>query len=224
MNDKPSWNEASREDLRESLRNLVRGEVRLARSDHEDILQRCRDVCDGEECPEAEQSGFIQFATAELAQAASTHSAEQANWPPQTDCDRLDSVEAKLREKGILLWQASPCCDTCTSSELPERSDVITGRYSGFRDRLRGYAFFIDQNLPERLAESTGLSVYLGYGWVPPDDSPDVAKDVYEERALGIAHEICNCLREHGFEPDWGGDFSRKIGVSLDWKRRTLLT
>jgi hypothetical protein len=219
-----SWDEPSRQNLRETLRSLVRGEVRLARSDHEGILQRCRDVCDGEDCPETEQSAFIQFATAELERAESAHAAEQGNWPLETDCDRLDRVEASLREKGILLWQASPCCDTCTSSELPERSDVITQRHPGFRDRLRGYAFFIDQNLPESLAESTELSVYLGYGWLQPDDSPDVAKDVYQEQSLGIAHEICRCLREHGFKPNWEGDFSRKIGVSLDWKRRTMLT
>lgn len=218
------FDESSRKNLRESLSNLVRGEVRLARADHEDILRQCQDVCDGEECPESEQSGFIQFATDELEKAAALLAAEQASWPRETDCDRLDRVEASLRDRGILLWQASPCCDTCTSSELPERADWIAQRHPGFRDRLRGYAFFIDQNLPDSLAESTQVSVYLGYGWVPPGDGPEVAKEAYEKQALGIAHEICNCFRDHGFEPDWDGNFARKIGVSFDWKRRTMLT
>jgi hypothetical protein len=222
MNDKASWDETSRGELRETLRNLVRGEVRLTRLGHEDILQACRDICDGEECPEAEQSLFIQFAADELGQAASRHAAEQASWPLETDCDRLDRVEASLRDKGILLWQASPCCDTCSGSELPDRIDVISERHPGFRDRVRGYAFFIDQSLPERLSESTELSVYLAYGWFPPD-GPDVAPDVYKLQSLDIAKEVCDCLRQHGFEPDWGGDISRKIGVSLDWRRRTML-
>jgi len=76
--------------------------------------------------------------------------------------------------------------------------------------------------MADMLAESTQLSVYLAYGWFSPGDS-DVAPDVYESNALGITREVCNCLREHGFEPDWDGDFSRKIGVALNWQRRTML-
>ena len=125
-------------------------------------------------------------------------------WPPETDCDRLDRVEETLRGRGILLWQVSPCCDTCTGGELPDRIDEIDRRYPGFRDRVRGYAFFIDQNMADMLAEDTQVSVYLAYGWFSPDDST-VAPEVYESKALGIAREVCDCLREHGFEPDWDG-------------------
>lgn len=100
---------------------------------------------------------------------------------------------------------------------------MIDNRYPGVRERVRGYAFFIDQNLPDELAESTQASVALAYGWFSPDDS-DVARELYEKNALGIAREVCECLRNEGFEPDWNGDLARsKIRVSLDWRRRTLL-
>lgn len=222
MSENSTWDDTSREELRETLRNLVCGEVRLTNSDHKDILQTCKDVYIEDECPEDEWYTFIQFAADELEQAAAKHAAEQTSWPLETDCDRLDRVEASLRDRGILLWQVSPCCDTCTGGELPDRIDEIARRHPGFRDRVRGYAFFIDQNMAEMLSESTELSVYLAYGWFSPDNS-EVGPDVYERNALGVAQEVCDCLREHGFEPDWNGDFSRKIGVSLNWQRRAML-
>jgi hypothetical protein len=222
MRDAVTWNDESREDLRDTLRNLVLGEVRLANSEHKDIVEICRDVYIVDECPEDEWEIFVQFASHELEKAASSHSKEQAGWPAETDCDRLDRVEAALRDRGILLWQVSPCCDTCTGAELPERIDEIERRYPGFRDRLRGYAFFIDQNMADMLAEDTQISVYLAYGWFSPDGS-NVEPDVYEKNALGIAREVCESLREHGFHPDWDGSFSKKIGVSINWQRRTML-
>jgi hypothetical protein len=59
-------------------------------------------------------------------------------------------------------------------------------------------------------------------GWVSPDGS-GVAPEVYEKNALAIADEVCKCLRDEGFEVDWDGNFARKIGLSLNWQRRTLL-
>lgn len=222
MSDKPTWNDEMRQYVRNYIRTKVRGEVRLAKSDHDDILQACQDACEGEECPEAEQPELMKFAKEELAQARSMLSAEQASWPAETDCDRMDRVEAALRDKGIVFWQASPCCDTCTTSELADRVVEVDERHPGFRDRLRGYAFFIDQTLPESLAESSKVSVYLAYGWVQPD-ADEVESDIDRRNALGIADEICGCLRHEGFEPEWEGDFSKEIGVTLNWQRRTML-
>jgi hypothetical protein len=222
MSEAATWDDTSRENLRATLRNLVLGKVRLANSRHDDIVEICRDVYIVDECPENESEAFVQFATAELKKAETAHSKEQAGWPAETDCDRLDRVEAALRDRGILLWQVSPCCDTCTGGWLPDRIDVMESRHPGFRDRVRGYAFFIDQIMADMLAQDSNISVYLGYGWFSPDDS-SVEPDVYETNAFGIAREVCDCLREHGFEPDWDGSFSKKIGISLNWQRRTML-
>lgn len=222
MSEDTIWNYESREDLRVTLQTQILGEVRLARFDHSEILDFCRDVYLSDGCPEVEQDVFVQFAAEQLKLAAATHGAEQAAWPRETDCDRLDRVEVALRDRDIVLWQVSPCCDTCTVAELPDYVDLIDRRYPGLRERVRGYAFFIDQNMAEMLAGSTRLTVYLGYGWASPDGS-DVSRDLYKKNALGIAHEVCDCLRQHGFQLDWDGDFSKKIGVRLDWRRRTKL-
>jgi hypothetical protein len=217
-----TWNDTARSDLRETLRNLVVGEVRLAKSDHDDIIQTCREVHIEGECPEDERESFVHFAVDELEEAEGAHLAAKKAWPPETDCDRLDYVEANLRDLGILLWQVSPCCDSCTCGELPDRIDELDQRYPGFRSKARGYAFFIDQNMAQMLEEKTDVSLYLGYGWLSQNES-SIAPDVYERNALGIAREVIDCLRKHGFEPNWDGSFNKKIGVSLNWRRRTLL-
>jgi Domain of unknown function (DUF6891) len=222
MSKEQVWNDERRFELLERLRSAILGELRLAKRGHEEILEFCRQVYIQDECPERECDQFIQFAADELNRAARQLESERATWPEQTDCDRLDRVEDALRERGILLWQVSPCCDTCTGSELPDRIDVINGRYPGFRDRVRGYSFFIDQNMSDMLADAAELSVFLAYGWFSPNDS-EVGPEVYEQHALGIAHEVCECLRDEGFEPNWDGDFARKIGISLNWQRRAML-
>jgi hypothetical protein len=50
-----------------------------------------------------------------------------------------------------------------------------------------------------------------------------MAPEAYKKNALAIAREVCECLRDEGFEVNWDGDFARKIGVSLNWQRRTML-
>lgn len=216
------WNDDSRNDLRGSLIWAIQGELRFARFNHQGILEHVRDVYMQDICPEEEWQSFLNFAGEEIEKAAAKLTAEMATWPKDTDCDRLDRVESTLRDHGILLWQASPCCDTCTSAELPDRADVIDNRHPGFRDRLRGYAFFIDQNITDELAEGSNLNVYLAYGFVPSDNR-EMSPDENKAKTLGIAEEVCHCLQSEGFKVDWNGDLSRKIGLSLNWQRRHLL-
>ena len=222
MSQEHNWNDQSRDNLRATLRSLIRGELRFMKNDDEVILDACRDILIRGECPESERGTFVQFAADELNQTVARLRSEVSTWPEETDCDRLDRVEAALRDRGILLWQLSPCCDTCTRDELQYRIDVINRRHPGFRDHIRGYAFFIGQNMPEQLSKSTELSVYLGYGWFAPDNS-EVSEEVYETNALSIAREVSGCLHEHGFEVDWNGNSDRKIRVSINWQRREML-
>jgi hypothetical protein len=216
------WDDEARATLRETLEWVIRGELRMAKNGPDEILETCRAVYIHDTCPEEEWETFDQFAARTLNRTADRLTAEKLGWPEETDCDRLDRVEASLRESGIVLWQLSPCCDTCTMAEMGDRVAAVDARHPGFRDHLRGYAFFIDQNVPEELSEGTEISVFLGYGWASPDRS-EVSPEEYESHALGIGREICECLRAEGFEPDWDGSFSRKIGVTLNWQRRHLL-
>lgn len=222
MSDEKTWDDEMRDRLRETLRRVILGELRLAKRGQAEILENCREAYIQDECPEDELDSFIHFAVDELDQAATQLASEKTGWPDETDCDRLDRVEKALRERGILLWQVSPCCDTCTRAEISDRIDEIDHRHPDFRDNIRGYAFFIDQNMPEMLVDSTQISVYLAYGWFSPDGS-EVAPETYAANALNIARQVCECLREEGFEANWDGDLTRKIGLSLNWQRHTML-
>lgn len=222
MDKKQDWNDEKRADLLTAIRTAVIGEVRLAKREREEILEFCREALIQDECPESERDGFNQAAVNEFERVESQLESEKATWPAETDCDRLDRIEGALCDRGILLWQASPCCDTCTGAELPDRIDFINDRHPGFRDNVRGYAFFIDQCMPEELAEDTQITVALAYGRFSHDNTEGDSDD-YEKKALGIAREVCEHFRAEGFEPDWNGSFDRKISVSVNWQRRTAL-
>lgn len=216
------WNDSARDDLEHALRDVILGEVRLNRSEPDAILEICREVHIEDQAPESAWKALLEFAESQIEAATAAHAIEQVQWPTETDCDRMDQAQEALRERGILFWQASPCCDTCSGSELPERAAFVEQHHPGFSKSLRGYTFFIDQNLPEMLSESPQISVYLAYGWFLPKGAT-VSDDVYETQALEIAAEVCDCLKQHGLEVHWNGEFSQKIRVSLNWQRRTLL-
>lgn len=216
------WSDSARDDLEQALRDAIWGEVRLNRHEPDATLEMCREVHIEDQAPESEWASLLRFAESQIAVAAATHAKEKAQWPSETDCDRLDQAQEALRERGILFWQASPCCDTCSGSELPERVAFIEQRYPGFGESLKGYAFFIDQNLPEMLSESSQISVYLAYGWFVPRGTT-VSDEGYRAQALEIAAEVCDCIRRQGLDVHWNGDFSQKIRVSLNWQRRELL-
>lgn len=216
------WNDEIREELRETLQSAVCGQLRLGKYDSQGILEYCRDVYLEDDCPEEDLHSFLTFIEAEIGRKADEIAAEMVNWPKETDCDRLDRVEEVLRQKGILLWQVSPCCDTCTISRIPDRIERIDQRLPGFSKRVRGYAFFIDQNMSQNLADQTEISAYLSYGWFSPEQQ-EVDPASYQSKALEIAREVCECLRSEGFEVDWNGTMNRKIGITLNWQRRSLL-
>lgn len=129
--------------------------------------------------------------------------AEQATWPALTDCDRLDAAFAALEAEGIICRQNFSCCGTCGSAEIWD--EVAEAQDAGCP--ARGYAFYHGQDT-ESAVEGYGL--YLNYG----------AVEEGEAAALGVANEIVARLEQHSLRVSWDGRRSRRIGVSLDWKRR----
>lgn len=136
-------------------------------------------------------------------EALREHLLEQAYWPAVTDCDRLDAAFAALERLGIVCRQNFTCCGTCGTAEMMALLDV---QRRGGRS-VRGYAFFHQQDT-ERAIEGDGL--LLNFGVVSGG----------EAAALAIANEIVAQLGAHGLQVEWNGQWSRRIGVSLDWRRR----
>jgi len=138
-----------------------------------------------------------------LREALAEHAEAERGWPARTDCDRLDDVFAALEAKGVISRQHFTCCGTCGSAEIWD--EIEAAHNAG--GATRGYAFYHMQDT-ESAAEGHGL--YLNYG----------ACEEGEEAALGIAREIVAEIEAEGLRVDWDGSIRKRIGVSLDWKRR----
>jgi hypothetical protein len=141
-----------------------------------------------------------------LAEELDAHLKRQEDWPEITDCDRLDFAFKTLEEKGIVSRQNFSCCGTCGSGEIWD--EMESAQNAG--NAIRGYTFFHMQDT-ESAVEGSGL--YLNYG----------STDEGEEAAVSIGYDIQRELEAHGLKTNWDGKLSMRIGVSLDWKRRTGL-
>ena len=134
-------------------------------------------------------------------------SAEQANWPDVTDCDRLDIVFSALNERGIAALQNAGYMQDDGYDEVweayPDAADD---------EHTIGYCFYHGQDM-ERAVRGGGL--FLAFGPVEPKDmatkGPAVGRIIQQE------------LEKVGFQVKWDGTFDQRILVpSFDWKRRLV--
>jgi hypothetical protein len=129
--------------------------------------------------------------------------AVQADWPPITDCDRLDCAFALLQERGIVARQDYSCCWNCGLGEIC--LEVQAMQQHG--ETVRGYTFYDMQNTQGAVR---GSPLYLYYGSVEEG----------EATALVIGREIVEELTHFGLATRWNGNWEDLITVELDWKRR----
>ncbi len=136
-------------------------------------------------------------------EALREHLLEQAYWPDVTDCDRLDAAFSRLERAGIICRHNYACCGSCGAAEM---RDLLDAQRRAGRE-IRGYAFYHQQDT-ERAIEGDGLLLNFG------------AAAGGAAAALAIGREVVAVLAEHGLCVEWNGEWSRRIGVELDWKRR----
>lgn len=188
-------------DVMEDVRRQIERDVAGGFLTRDEILQGAIDVYEDEADPALVRSEGRRMLDAALAARAR----EQAAWPETTDCDRLDAAFATLEAEGVISRQNFSCCGNCGSGEIWD--EIETARAGG--RPATGYAFYHQQDT-ESAAEGYGL--YLNYG----------ACEKGPEAAVAIGHQIVNRLQEHGLQTDWDGRIEKRIGVSLDWKRRSV--
>ncbi|MDB5706234.1 MAG: hypothetical protein JWN66_3350 [Sphingomonas bacterium] len=138
-----------------------------------------------------------------LREALIDHKEAQRGWPARTDCDRLDDAFAALEATGVIARQHFTCCGTCGAAEIWDEIEAV--HEAG--GPTRGYAFYHVQDT-ESAVEGHGLC--LNYG----------ACEEGEEAALAVARDIVTHLEAHGLRTEWNGSWSKRVAVSLDWKRR----
>lgn len=186
-------------DALHDLRSYIRRDVTSGFYDRAQILQNAQDAFEGELDP----STLRKEAAVAVDQALAEHLADQSNWPPITDCDRLDAAFADLEAEGIVARQNFSCCGNCGSSEIWDEAKVLEEAGKS----IAGYAFYHMQDT-ESAAGGDGL--YLNYG----------AAEDGDDASVEIGHRIVRQLERHGLKTRWNGDIRQRIGLSLDWKRR----
>ena len=137
--------------------------------------------------------------------AISAHLAEQAAWPPRTDCDRLDDAFAALEAEGILARHDYTCCGTCGAAEIwDEVQDQLDAG-----NTVRGYTFYHQQDTESAV---DGGGIFLNYG----------ATEDSEDAITVIAQRVVAVLRTHELNAEWSGDLDKRIQVPLVWRRRRV--
>lgn len=185
--------------LMEDLRRQVENDVAAGFASREEVIRFAVDMLQDEGDP-----GMLRAEAEVVADAAlAAHAAAQAQWPDQTDCDRVDAAFAALEAEGVIARQNFSCCGTCGASEIWD--EIEAARSEG--RPAHGYAFYHWQDT-EGAVEGQGL--YLNYGSC--EETP--------EAAVAVGHIIVSRLLDHGLRPEWDGRIERRIGVPLDWKRR----
>ena len=129
---------------------------------------------------------------------------EEATWPKETDCDRLDQLFDALNEDGIIALQNAGYTQSDGISDVTEEYLEAGVEDSG----VTGYCFYHGQDL-ERVVESGDL--WLTFGDIDGDD----------DKGIQIGHRIKKAAEAKGFEVEWDGSIeTRLLMKGIDWKRR----
>jgi len=131
-----------------------------------------------------------------------TQDSEEASWPGETDCDRIDRAFAAISSKGIVALQNA---GYTMSDGHDDVGEVLAPHAPG---TFRGYCFYHGQDL-ERAVHAGQL--YLAYADL--QDTP--------EGKLAIGRVVVEAFREQGFICEWNEDVHKRILIAgIDWKRR----
>lgn len=129
---------------------------------------------------------------------------DEAAWPAQTDCDRLDEAFRILDKKRVLGLQNAGD----TMSEGHENASYALARNR--RRRYVGYCFFHGQDVERAVSKGELLIAF------------DCVKDRGKTR-LEVGKTVREVLRSIGFSVIWDGTAESRIELkNVDWKRRSF--
>ena len=126
----------------------------------------------------------------------------ESEWPPITDCDKLDMVFAELNSDMIISIQNA---GYTMSDGLDDVGEVHSRKPHG---TYAGYCFYHGQDLDRAIA--TG-ELMIAFGDMK--DTPDGKKT--------IANKILAAMERHGIRAIWEGNVNNRIKIpKIQWQRR----
>ena len=114
----------------DELHDFVKVQVAAGYASFDDIVDEAVEVFDGA-LPDPQ--ALRAAATAITEQSIAAHVRDQARWPEQTDCDRLDAAFAELDGLGIRARQHYSCCGTCGSNDIRIEMGRATAEWTAIR-------------------------------------------------------------------------------------------
>jgi hypothetical protein len=184
------------DDIMEELREHVRREIRMGFTPADEVAEVVLDIMD-----DGDREGMRAAVEHLIRVEGESFRRDQATWPAETDCDRLDRAFDELERRGIVARQHFSCCQNCGSQEI--LAEVDDAEDAGMV--VRGHAYYHQQDT-EGAADGFGL--YVAYGSAGFGTTAEVGA------------EVAAVLAAHGFEVDWDGSPETRLYIPLDWQRR----
>ena len=146
---------------------------------------------------------------AETTRACAAKRAAEAQWPAQTEYDRLEAVFAQLRsEKIIALHRAG--------NTLSDGHDDVREQWRAagrLESGIRGCCFYHAQDL-DGAVRSGRLYLAFSGGMIP-----EIAQR--EANTVVVGRRIVELLRDAGFGAQWSGNINERIEADLgQWRKR----
>lgn len=140
-----------------------------------------------------------------IAEAFAKKRREEARWPKETECDRLDQLFDELNDDGIIALQNAGYEQSDGISDVTEAYHEAGGEESD----VKGYCFYHGQDL-EGVLKSGDL--WLTFGDIGGED----------DKGIQIGHRIKKAAESKGFKVEWDGSIKTRLLIKgIDWKRRS---
>ena len=140
-----------------------------------------------------------------IADAFADKRRDEASWPAETDCDRLDALFDALDDDGIVALQNAGYTQSDGLSDVTEAYHDAGGAKSG----ITGYCFYHGQDL-ERVVESGDL--WLAFGDFGGND----------DKGARVGRRVRKLAEAKGFKVTWDGSVKTRLLIKgIDWKRRS---
>jgi hypothetical protein len=193
------------EDLRTRARQAIYGGYEEPSQVVEGLLELVEYDPETEAVVASNRSAAAAEVAAIVRETGAKYLAESAEWPPETDCDRLRSAFHALDSADIAARENVGY----DMSDVRYEMEEIVRELVGSGRQIRGWVSFHGQDV-ERAVDGGGL--YLAYA--PFDSASD-------EAWKSVGAEIADSLRQAGLEVTWNGNPDQRIHLAaIRWQNR----